>query len=148
MTGLQLFSNIQQAGLLEITLISVGVPKPGPNEVLVKMEAAPINPSDMWPMFGPADLSKATFRNEGKTLNAPVPKPFIGMMKSRWDQALPIGNEGAGTVIETGAGAEKLLGKTVSFSPVPLTHNFVVYQFKPVCHTMRVSQQRKLLRHL
>ena len=115
-TGLQLFSNITQAGQLEISLLDVEVPAPGPGEVLVQMQATPINPSDMWPMFGPADLSAAIleFNDDRRVLSAPIAEAMLPMMKSRLGQALPIGNEGAGVVIEAGEGAEALKGKTVA----------------------------------
>lgn len=117
-TGLQLLSNIKRQGLLELSLVEVDVPSPKKGEVLVKMQAAPINPSDMWPLFGPADLrsAKLEFSDEAKVLTAPVHESVIGMMKARFDQALPVGNEGAGTVIEAGDGAEHLIGKVVSLS--------------------------------
>ena len=112
-TGLQLFSNIKQTGELELTLQEVDVPQPAAGQVLVKMEASPINPSDMWPMFGPADLTEAKVSDDGNTLTAPVAAQFIAMVKSRHDQVLPIGNEGAGTVVAAGEGAEGLMGKIV-----------------------------------
>ena len=117
-SGLQLLSNIKQIGRLELSLQEVEVPSPGAGQVLVRMEASPINPSDMWPLFGPADLSKAEleFSDERKVLSAPIRESMIGMMKSRFDQALPVGNEGAGTVVEAGEGAEHLMGKTVGLS--------------------------------
>jgi len=117
-TGLQLLSNIKKDGHLELSLVEVEVPSPGKGEVIVKMQASPINPSDMWPMFGPADLTSAKleFNDDRKVLSAPVHESMIGMMKSRFDQALPIGNEGAGVVVETGEGAEALMGKTVGLS--------------------------------
>ena len=117
-SALQLLSNIKQIGRLELSLQEVEVPSPGAGQVLVRMEASPINPSDMWPLFGPADLSKAEleFSEERKVLSAPIRESMIGMMKSRFDQALPVGNEGAGTVVEAGEGAEHLMGKTVGLS--------------------------------
>ncbi len=117
-TGLQLLSNIKKEGVLELSLVVVEVPTPGPGQVIVKMKASPINPSDMWPMFGSADLTSAKleFSDDKKVLTAPIHKSMIGMMKSRFDQALPIGNEGAGVVVETGEGAEALMGKTVGLS--------------------------------
>ena len=117
-SGLQLFSNIKSSGELELSLNEVEVPSPGKGQVVVKMEASPINPSDMWPLFGPADLrsAKLEFSDTNKALTAPIHESMIGMMKSRFDQPLPVGNEGAGVVIETGEGAEALMGKTVGLS--------------------------------
>ena len=82
-------------------------------EVLVKIEAAPINPSDMWPMFGPATLAAASLDEETKVLSAPVHPSMLPRIKSRLDQVLPIGNEGAGTVVAAGDKAQALMGKTV-----------------------------------
>ncbi len=114
-TSQQLFSNITSTGQLELSLVNVDMPAPKSHEVVVKLEAAPINPSDMWPMFGPADLGSATLSNDGKTLTAPVHPSILPRMKSRLDMALPVGNEGAGTVVAAGdsPAAQALLGKTV-----------------------------------
>jgi NADPH:quinone reductase len=114
MKGLQLFSNIKKSGQLELQIRETDFPALGAGQILVKMQAVPINPSDMWPMFGPADLRSAKLSEDGNTLNAPVSEAYIKMVKSRWDQPLPVGNEGAGIVVEAGEGAEALIGKTVS----------------------------------
>ena len=112
----QLFTLITSEGELQVSLKEVDVPEPKPHEVIVRMEASPINPSDMWPMFGPASLDKATFDPDKKALVAPVHKPLLNRIKSRLDQTLPIGNEGAGTVVKAGDSpeAQALMGKTVS----------------------------------
>ena len=115
-TALQLLSNIKSDATLEITLNDVEMPAPGPNEVVVKIEATPINPSDMWPMFGPADISKASYDAASKTLTAPVPESVMAAVRPRLDMALPIGNEGAGTVVAAGddPAAQALMGQTVA----------------------------------
>ncbi len=112
----QLFTLITSEGELQVSLKEVDVPKPKPHEVIVRMEASPINPSDMWPMFGPASLDEARFDADKKALVAPVNKSLLKRIKSRLDQTLPIGNEGAGTVVEAGESpeAQALMGKTVS----------------------------------
>ncbi len=112
----QLFTLITSEGELQVSLKEVDVPKPKPHEVIVRMEASPINPSDMWPMFGPASLDEARFDADKKALVAPVNKSLLKRIKSRLDQTLPIGNEGAGTVVEVGESpeAQALMGKTVS----------------------------------
>ncbi|GHA10592.1 NADH oxidoreductase [Arenicella chitinivorans] len=111
----QLFSTVTSDGQLKVNLVEQDVPTPKPHEVLVKMEAAPINPSDMWPMFGPADLSQATYDAGQKALLAPLFPGTAKRVSSRLDQTLPIGNEGAGTVVATGDSdaAKALMGKTV-----------------------------------
>lgn len=111
----QLFTNITSAGQLEISLHELDVPTPKPHEVIVRVDAAPINPSDMWPMFGPADLTAASLNTETMTLTAPVHKGMLPRIASRLDQKLPIGNEGAGTVVAAGENpaAQSLIGKTV-----------------------------------
>ena len=65
--GLQLQSTVHEAGSLEISLVSIPTPKPGPKEIVVRMEAAPINPSDLGLLFGPADIAaaKPTLAMEG-----------------------------------------------------------------------------------
>lgn len=114
-TAKQLFSNITSDGELQLSLQEVEVPTPKPHEVVVKVSAAPINPSDMWPMFGPADLREASLSDDGKTLTAPVNAKILPRIKSRLDMQLPIGNEGAGTVVAAGDSpeAQALMGKTV-----------------------------------
>ena len=115
----QLFSTITSDGQLSVTLKEIDVPTPKPHEVVVRIEAAPINPSDMWPMFGPANLAEAKLSDDKKTLTAPVFKGMLPRIASRLDQTLPIGNEGAGTVIAAGDSdaAQALMGKTVGVIP-------------------------------
>ena len=60
-TGLQLRSLARANGQLELSLVSVPVPDPLPDEVLVRIEASPLNPSDLGLLFGAADLSTATY---------------------------------------------------------------------------------------
>ena len=112
----QLFTRISSEGQLQVSLQDVEVPKPKPHEVIVRIEAAPINPSDMWPMFGPANLAEAKYDESSKTLSAPVFKPMLSRIKPRLDMTLPIGNEGAGVVVAAGESdaAQALVGKTVS----------------------------------
>lgn len=115
-TSKQLFTLITSQGQLELSLREVETPAPKPHEVVVRIEAAPINPSDMWPMFGPANLSAAHYDSAKKVLSAPIHQSMLARLTSRLDQVLPIGNEGAGTVIAAGdsPAAQALLGKTVS----------------------------------
>ena len=117
-TALELRSLIRKNGELELSLVKVPVPEPGPDEVLVKVEASPINPSDLGLLVGPADMSqaKSTGSGEGVVVRASVPSAALPFPAARLDQSMPVGNEGAGTVVKTGSSeaAQALKGKTVS----------------------------------
>src|SRR5262249_1429845 len=116
--GLQLRSLIKKSGELELSLAEVLIPEPGPDQVLVKVEATPINPSDLGLLLGPADMSTAKASGSGAAIKitAKVPEQALPFMAARLDQAMPVGNEGAGTVIKASSSeaAQALLGKTVS----------------------------------
>jgi NADPH:quinone reductase-like Zn-dependent oxidoreductase len=117
-TGLQLRSQISKGGELELSLSEVTTPEPGPDQVVVKVEATPINPSDLGLLIGPADMStaKAAGSGAGAKVTAKVPGQALPFIAARLDQAMPVGNEGAGTVVRAGSSeaAQALLGKTVS----------------------------------
>ena len=117
-TGLQLRSQISKGGELELSLSEVTTPEPGPDQVVVKVEATPINPSDLGLLIGPADMStaKALGSGAGTKVTAKVPGQALPFIAARLDQAMPVGNEGAGTVVKAGSSeaAQALLGKTVS----------------------------------
>ena len=117
-TGLQLRSLIKASGELEISLVDVPTPEPADDEVVVRVEAAPINPSDLALLVGAADMStaKASGAKEAPVITAKVPDGAMRAMGARIDQSLPVGNEGAGVVIKTGASdaAKALMGKTVA----------------------------------
>jgi NADPH:quinone reductase-like Zn-dependent oxidoreductase len=116
--GLQLRSLIKKSGELEISLQKVPTPEPGPDEVVVRVEATPINPSDLGLLIGAADLStiKASGTKEAPVITAKVPEGGMKAMAARLDQSMPVGNEGAGVVVKTGSSdeAKALMGKTVS----------------------------------
>ncbi len=117
-TGLQLRSLIKKSGELEISLVSVPVPEPGPDEVVVRVEASPINPSDLGLLVGAADMStaKASGTKDAPVITAKVPDAAMRAMAGRLDESMPVGNEGAGVVINTGSSdeAKALMGKTVA----------------------------------
>jgi NADPH2:quinone reductase len=114
---LQLRSLIKEDATLELSLASIAVPEPGPDEVLVRMEAAPINPSDLGLLFGMADMSRAesTGTAESPSVSAPVPDNIMRIMQPRVGKSMPVGNEGAGVVVAAGSSeaAQALMGKTV-----------------------------------
>lgn len=117
-TGLQLRSLIKTSGELEISLLDVPTPEPADDEVVVRVEAAPINPSDLGLLVGAADMStaKASGSKDAPIITAKVPDGAMRAMGARLDQSLPVGNEGAGVVVKTGASdaAKALMGKTVA----------------------------------
>src|SRR3954449_10029105 len=117
-TGLQLRSLLKKSGELEISLASVPTPEPAEDEVVVRVEATPINPSDLGLLIGPADMStaKASGSKDAPVVTAKMPEAALRMMGARLDQSLPVGNEGAGVVIRTGSSdaAKALMGKTVA----------------------------------
>lgn len=109
-----LTSTVGEDGQLRMEMVERPMPTPKNDQVLIRVEAAPINPSDHGVMFGYSDMSFAT--NDDGALIAPVPEAGMRMMKGRIGQALPIGNEGAGTVVAAGDSdaAQALMGKTVA----------------------------------
>jgi NADPH:quinone reductase-like Zn-dependent oxidoreductase len=117
-SGLQLRSLIKKSGELEISLLSVPTPEPKPDEVVVRVEATPINPSDLGLLTGAADLStvKVSGTKELPVVTAKVPEAGMKAMAGRLDESMPVGNEGAGVVVKTGSSdaAKALMGKTVS----------------------------------
>ena len=117
-TGLQLRSLLKKSGELELSLVNVPTPEPADDEVVVRVEATPINPSDLGLLIGPADMSTATVSGtkDAPVVTAKMPEAAMRMMAARLDQSLPVGNEGAGVVVRTGSSdaAKALMGKTVS----------------------------------
>jgi len=116
--ALQLRSLIRAPGTLELSLALSEVTPPGPDEVTVRIEGTPINPSDIGLLIGPADVStaRATGTADAPVLTADVPANAMPFIAARLGESMPVGNEGAGTVIAAGASpaAQALLGKTVA----------------------------------
>ena len=119
-TYLQMLSTVTETGKLRLELKEQETPKPNADQVLVRIEAAPINPSDLGVMFGFTDMSAATSTGTGgdTVLAAPVSEQGMRVMKARVGQALAVGNEGAGTVVATGDSdaAKSLDGKIVAIA--------------------------------
>ena len=117
-TGLQIRSIIKKDGILELSIVSVATSEPQADEVIVRIEASPLNPSDLGLLFGGADMTSARSTGAGDhtVVTAPVSPPVLTAMAGRLDQSLPVGNEGAGVVIQAGASpaAQALMGKTVA----------------------------------
>ena len=111
----ELRTTITSAGKLELSIISVPVPEPKDGEVLIRVEAAPINPSDLGLLLGPADISTMSITGTGDdaVVSMDVPEAMMAAVAARVDKPLPAGNEGGGVVIAAGAGAEGMVGKTI-----------------------------------
>lgn len=117
-TGLQLRSLVKDNGELELSLARVPVQKPAADEILIRIEATPINPSDLGLLLGPADVSTLSARGAGEdaVVTAKIPPQVMRAMAGRVGQSMPVGNEGAGVVVEAGANAQALVGKTVALA--------------------------------
>ena len=113
-SGKQLFSTLAN-GKLTVEVVQTDFPEPTGNQVLVQMEAAPINPSDLAILTSTADLENAEY-SPGKFV-ADMPEPFYSAQKARHGQRLPVGNEGAGVVIAAGEQAKALVGQRVACVP-------------------------------
>ena len=117
-TALQLRSLIKASGELVLSLESVATPVPLADQVLVRVEATPINPSDLGLLLGPADLSTAVASGtaDRPIITARVPQAALKGMAARLDESMPVGNEGAGVVVATGTSdaAKALMGQTVA----------------------------------
>lgn len=117
-TNLTMLTLVKPEGQLEVSLERRPMPTPKPHEVLVKVLAAPINPSDLGLLFGGADMStaRASTRDGLPLITADVPPAGMRAMGGRIGDALAIGNEGCGIVVAAGDSpeAQALLGKTVA----------------------------------
>ena len=116
--GLQLRSLIKPEGELELSLVEVDLPTPGPGDVIIKVEATPINPSDLGLLIGAGDIRTAVQSGtaDRPVITAKVPEAGLRAMQARIGQSLGVGNEGAGTVVAAGESeaAQALLGKRVT----------------------------------
>lgn len=115
----QLRSLVAREGELQLSLTTGDTPQPGEREVLVRVEAAPINPSDLGLLLAMADVSQAVAggSSDEPTVTAPIAEPVMRSLAARVGQAMPVGNEGAGVVVAAGSSpeAQALLGRRVGF---------------------------------
>ena len=116
--GLQLRSLVLPRGELELSLVSDTIADLAPDDVVIRIEAAPVNPSDIGLLFGAADMrtAKAAGTPTHPVVTATIPDKFMPSMAARLGQSMPVGNEGAGVVVDAGSSdaARALLGKTVA----------------------------------
>lgn len=117
-TSLGLRSLVTQDGALELSLAQVSVSPPKDDEVIVRVEATPINPSDLGLLLAGGDISSAKVSGKGSktVLTAPIAPAVMRMVSARTGKPMTIGLEGAGVVTSAGPApeAQALLGKTVS----------------------------------
>ena len=114
-TGKQLTTQLDADGTLTVQLNDKTWDDPKPGQVLIKVEATPINPSDLGLLFASADTDNAVY-SPGKVV-AKMPDNATRAMKARHGMAMPAGNEAAGIVVAAGEGAEGLIGKRVACVP-------------------------------
>src|SRR3990167_4255863 len=105
--GLQLRSLVKPEGQLEISLLMVPTPQPRADEVVVRVEASPLNPSDIGLLFGAADIATATLSGTATqpVVTMQIPPAAMKGMAGRLGQSMPVGNEGAGVVVAAGESA-------------------------------------------
>jgi NADPH:quinone reductase len=115
---LQLRSLAKKSGEIELSLANTSIPKPESDEVIVRIEAAPINPSDLGLLLASGDWTQAKVSGSAThpVVSAPLSAGAVQALAARIDIAMPVGNEGAGVVTEAGSSqaAQDLLGKTVA----------------------------------
>src|SRR4051794_41550737 len=106
--ALQLRSLVRADQILELSLDMVPVPEPGPDEVLIRVEAAPLNPSDMGLLFGGADMAAAAAGRfaERPVVNAPIPGAALRRPAGRAGEPKPAGYEGAGPDAAAGGASD------------------------------------------
>src|SRR5258708_21322674 len=116
--GLQLRSRVRPTEELELSLVEVDIGPPAANEVVVRIEATPINPSDLGLLLGPADVGTARVSGsaERPVVTMALPSAAMRPLSGRLDKSMPVGNEGAGVVVAAGDSpeAQALLGRTVA----------------------------------
>ncbi len=119
-SGLQLRSMVTDTGVLELTLVEVAIPEPKENEVVLRIEAAPINPSDLGLLLAGADMATAKASSTGgqPSATSAIDPGVLRSLAGRLNESMAVGNEGAGTVIAAGTSeaAQALVGRTVSIA--------------------------------
>ena len=145
--GLQLRSLLNKSGVLELSLVSVPTPEPGADEIVIRVEGTPINPSDIALLLGPIDLktAKQSGSAESPVFTANVLERALPMLAARFDQSMPVGNEGAGTVVKAGSSpaAQQLMGKMVAVASGSMYSQFKVAKAPKRWRCQRARRRRR-----
>jgi NADPH2:quinone reductase len=114
----QIRSLVTAGGELQLSIATVDTPQPAEHEVLVRIDAAPINPSDLGLLLAAADVSRATSAGtaDSPVVTAPIAQQVMPGLAARVGESMPVGNEGCGIVVAAGSApdAQALLGRTVA----------------------------------
>src|ERR1700712_1283331 len=147
-TGLELHSLITPDAKLEVSLVEVPIPVPQPNEVLIRIEAAPINPSDLGLLLANTDMSGATVTGtaESPVVTLDLSPGAMRALAGRVGASLSVGNEGAGTVIDAGPSkdAQTLIGR--SRCPVARCMRSIAASTRPSAWCWRRAPRRAQVR--
>ena len=124
-SALELRSLVTSQGTLELSLADVAIASPTDNQVVVRVEAAPINPSDLGVLTAGADMSTAVTGGTAQrpTVTASLGADALAQLSARVDKPLPVGNEGAGTVVAAGASPTAAHPNSWRKPPAPPTHH-------------------------
>ena len=120
----QLRSLVTADGQLELSIATVAVPTPAEGEVLVRVEAAPINPSDLGLLLAMADVTqlRTSGTAEQPVTTAPIPANVLPGLRARIGESMPVGNECCGVVVAAGS-----VGLTSAASGVMQIHRFLLH---------------------
>ena len=114
----QIRSLVTADGELQLSIATVDTPQPAEHEVLVRIDAAPINPSDLGLLLAAADVTRATSTGpaDSPVVTAPIAPQVLPGLAARVGESMPVGNEGCGVVVAAGSApdAQALLGRTVA----------------------------------
>ena len=113
----QIRSLVTAEGELQLSIAAVAMPQPADHEVLVRIDAAPINPSDLGLLLGMADVSKATTSGpaDNPVVTAPVSPAVLAALAGRVGESMPVGNEGCGVVVAAGSIVDRSGGNLPDF---------------------------------
>jgi NADPH2:quinone reductase len=128
LTSLEMRSRISNNGDLRVALERIAISDPAPDEIVVRVEAAPLNPSDVILLLGPVDLDtlNGSGTGSGTALTGRIPQAVLKGIAGRLDRSLPVGNEGAGTVVRAGHDVRHLMGRRVGLRAA--TGTYAQYQ--------------------